>query len=1104
MIRLTVAGGDISVRLALGTETDRPPDRGIRIESLRNVAAGGEHEYLIAPSFLFEFALDDGPPRIASRDLIVTGHDVVVPERHVRVRARAREDPLVFAIDIVADGVQAVVMGVTITNEGPVDVYLRMVIPKLLGLRTRGNASDSFGMISMEIGSAVPLVPLLVENGRPDEIDGTFNPGTMGMPYRREAKRIGVPTSMNTLEVASIYDSVGGGGMFVADLDGDVDRGIAPVQLTVSLGGIEGFWVSAIPPHGEVVLPRLAVGVHNAGDWHEAVDYHRRAATGPIGPAPKPPPWFRDAAAIYSHSGGGAGGIYLANDIENLPDGAVATTFEVGGAWPPAGPIPFTQAGLAPPGAPMAVVTRDFRDQDLFIVDNEGAIAWSSMREGGSWSSPAQRITSPGFAMPNGGIAAVARNSTQIDVFVLRVSDGAVWSVFGPGIDVSSWRAARLSEAWVAPPGASIAAITRDGRDVDVFVIGALGAIRWLYERNNAAWQAPSQPITEDATAPHGGHLAALARNAEQTDVFFVDAGGLITTVYKTSSADDAPWWSATLSRRVAPAGAGIAASVREAKDEDVFVVGTGGAIIHSTMRDNGGWSESTTIAVSREGGTVQRDGFAPAGAPLAVVARTGRTDLFFGDHSGAVVLLSANSAGEWTAGDALTLGSFSTPGATTTAVMRNDLQEDVFVVMKGRIRSFADLPLLLEEARSVGTDIVYLWDYWEGRPSVQADVDGHGPLVPLHPPYFNKGDYVPRADLGGEDALRRGIARIHELGGKVILYLEPFIIFKDSYVARFRPRSGFKSQGEYLGGRYPTKAPLEVIARAERGAEWPIYDFTHTMVPAFARWRSHVLKVVGRLIDYGADGILLDSFGWQMNWPMHVDYSGPQGNEQLDLTSLDYTRGVLELADAVREIVGSDRIVLVETPSGPMGRHCHGGLSADFAFHIRDGLSNQSRITASPVRYARPEVRYFSNGGDSLNRLHQIYAAGHGLALCHQHVIAGQAGHLKRLVDIRRDHAETLIHGDQHYQPQADAGRGDVAAYAFRSTGGSAIITAVNTSESTDYRGALRLRAEHFDSAWTDLISGRSITAKGPVLEVVLPRGGAATPDNLIVLLRK
>jgi len=60
----------------------------------------------------------------------------------------------------------------------------------------------------------------------------------------------------------------------------------------------------------------------------------------------------------------------------------------------------------------------------------------------------------------------------------------------------------------------------------------------------------------------------------------------------------------------------------------------------------------------------------------------------------------------------------------------------------RGSPRAFLELPRLLEDARAVGTDVVYLWDYWEASPFAPE------------PHYFNKGDYIPRRDLGGASAL--------------------------------------------------------------------------------------------------------------------------------------------------------------------------------------------------------------------------------------------------------------------------------------------------------------------------------------------------------------
>lgn len=46
---------------------------------------------------------------------------------------------------------------------------------------------------------------------------------------------------------------------------------------------------------------------------------------------------------------------------------------------------------------------------------------------------------------------------------------------------------------------------------------------------------------------------------------------------------------------------------------------------------------------------------------------------------------------------------------------------------------------------------------------------------------WSNKGDHVPRADLGGEVTFLDGVAALHAGGGRLVLYVEGFIIAKDS-----------------------------------------------------------------------------------------------------------------------------------------------------------------------------------------------------------------------------------------------------------------------------------------------------------------------------------
>ena len=340
---------------------------------------------------------------------------------------------------------------------------------------------------------------------------------------------------------------------------------------------------------------------------------------------------------------------------------------------------------------------------------------------------------------------------------------------------------------------------------------------------------------------------------------------------------------------------------------------------------------------------------------------------------------------------------------------------------MQRRIGHFSNLPQLLAEAHELGTDVVYVWDYWE-----RAGDDAEH--------YRNKGDYCPRRDMGGKPALRAGIQMVHRQGGKVIFYVEPFIVWRQSEVGR------------------------------RKGALWtdllnlPFYGPDNpTMIAPFRPWQDHIVDLCTRLVkQYGADGIYLDSWGWQWNWSMR------NLEEGRTYTPQEFTRGVLELADRVRGAIGPNRVVVCESTSGQLGRSVHGGLSSGFGMLAGQRWRNQFRILASPVRYGLPHVNFISNGLD-MNELHQIFAAGHPLALCwNWHPRAGYSGgpdvfmrrqperdHIKQLLEVRRNLKNGLVYGRQTYQP--DTGDDDVAAYYYEGTA-QCVLTAVNTSTTRTY----------------------------------------------------
>jgi len=151
-------------------------------------------------------------------------------------------------------------------------------------------------------------------------------------------------------------------------------------------------------------------------------------------------------------------------------------------------------------------------------------------------------------------------------------------------------------------------------------------------------------------------------------------------------------------------------------------------------------------------------------------------------------------------------------------------------------IKNFRDLPSLLDQARSLGTSTIYLVDWFEGKPG-----------APPFNYWTNKGDYVPRSDMGGDAALKDGISALHAQGGRVILYVEGFIINKDSNVGMTHG-----AQWSIVGPKGPLEQP---------------YPGSWKPCPGVEGWLAYVEGVARRIGGYAADGIFFDSQGFQQGF---------------------------------------------------------------------------------------------------------------------------------------------------------------------------------------------------------------------------------------------
>jgi hypothetical protein len=202
---------------------------------------------------------------------------------------------------------------------------------------------------------------------------------------------------------------------------------------------------------------------------------------------------------------------------------------------------------------------------------------------------------------------------------------------------------------------------------------------------------------------------------------------------------------------------------------------------------------------------------------------------------------------------------------------------------IRKKLGTFENLPLLLDEARQLGCNCLYLVSYWE-------------------PNYENKGDYAIRADLGGPEAFRKGVEAVHAQGGRIILYLEAFIVTRTSDVGRGH---GMAWCIKDAGGN-----PQTYYGRSRFYLMWPGEG---------SGWTEHICGIAERLArDYGVDGFHLDSYGIQWDVKDHDPrHKGSFNEGAVRLVKTMRQRLQKNRPDAVVMLEGCERTELLDVCDG-------------------------------------------------------------------------------------------------------------------------------------------------------------------------------------------
>ena len=151
------------------------------------------------------------------------------------------------------------------------------------------------------------------------------------------------------------------------------------------------------------------------------------------------------------------------------------------------------------------------------------------------------------------------------------------------------------------------------------------------------------------------------------------------------------------------------------------------------------------------------------------------------------------------------------------------------------------------------------------------------------------------REDLGGAAALRAGVAKVHELGKKVMLYVEGLIVPGESPLFERIPDAKnwlYQNLDGSNNGRYEQEGFVHMCCGCEQ-------------------WQDHLAATCARLVrETNVDGIRLDSFS-NYHWPCY----NPHHHHESPFDSNLWMRQLLgKVCAAVRE-VKPDAILAIESP---------------------------------------------------------------------------------------------------------------------------------------------------------------------------------------------
>jgi hypothetical protein len=268
---------------------------------------------------------------------------------------------------------------------------------------------------------------------------------------------------------------------------------------------------------------------------------------------------------------------------------------------------------------------------------------------GSSWGITGVTTGLPYSEPANAVVAATARTANNLDAFYFDRNGVLATAYWSAG---ASWGAFEIAPSFYtgAPAGALVTAVARTGNALDAFHVDHNGNLAQYTWTNTTGWRTRTIVLPYYTYAKDGQSIAAVARTANNIDLFFVGGDHNVWTTF-TYDAQDGPAaiWSTlqvTSSPLAAPNGP-IAAAARTWANLDVYWSEySNGLPMTSAWSDGVGWATFQAYNPSAPPIEAAGSGY------LSMVTRTPyNLDAYYISQYGDLVTSSWTNGSAWTAG---------------------------------------------------------------------------------------------------------------------------------------------------------------------------------------------------------------------------------------------------------------------------------------------------------------------------------------------------------------------------------------------------------------------------------------------------------------------